>query len=209
MLSRHMPSRTPFSPEQEQRVLGAILRFKPRDRLAIILGLNTGYRASELAAITVGDVWDGNEVAREVTVQRRHLKGGRGARRDAVRSRTVPLNSAARLAITTYLEYRRQRCAGPITPAEPLLRSIHTGAGITRWRLNVLVHRATVAAGLEGAGRFGTHTLRKSFCRKVHEACGRDINMTRVAMGHSHVTTTQKYLEPDLDKIRSAILAFA
>lgn len=203
-----MPSRIPLSAEEERRVLEALRGFKPRDRAAISLGLNTGYRASELSTITVGDVWDGQNVRAEVTVHRRNLKGGRGVRRETVRSRTVPLNEVARAAIADYLAYRQERCGGHLNPAEPLLRSIHTNRGITRWRLNVLVHRAVVAAGLVPCSRYGTHSLRKSFCQKIHEACGRDINVTRVAMGHANVRTTQMYLEPDLNQIRSAILSF-
>ena len=171
-------------------------------------GLNTGYRASELGAIRVGDVWDGTQVRIEVTVCRRFLKGGRGARREHVRSRTVPLNAAARAAIADYLDYRRQRTGGQLDPVEPLLRSIHTGRAITRWRLNVLMHRAVALAGLERCGRYGTHSLRKSLAVKVHQACGRDINVSRVAMGHANVRTTQVYLEANQDQIRSAILSF-
>ena len=82
-----MPSRLPFAAADEQRVLAAVHHFRPRDRCAIVLGLNTGYRAAELACITVDDVWDfgSNQVRSEVTVSRRYLKGGHGVRRAAQR----------------------------------------------------------------------------------------------------------------------------
>ena len=201
-----MPSRIPFAAADEQRVLAALQQFRPRDRCAIVLGLNTGYRAAELAAITWGDVWDSgsDQIRSEVTVSRRHLKGGHGVRRAAVRSRTVPLNPSARGAIA---DYRRQlRDRGPIDPAAPLLQSTRGGAGLRRWQLNALVQRAVAVAGLPPTRRYGTHSLRKSFCRKVYEATGRDINLTRVAMGHRNITTTQAYLEADLPKLRSVIL---
>lgn len=202
-----MPSRIPFAATDEQRVLAALHQFRPRDRCAIVLGLNTGYRAAELATITVGDVWDfvSHQVRCEVTVCRRYLKGGHGVHRAAVRSRTVPLNSTARGAIADYIQHLLAH--GGADAASPLLLSTRGDSGIRRWRLNALVQKAVIAAGLVTTQRYGTHTLRKSFCRKVYEATGRDINLTRVAMGHRNIGTTQAYLEADLPKLRSAILA--
>ena len=201
-----MSSRIPFTVEDERRVLAAIATFPARDRCAILFGINTGFRASELAAITVGHVWDGNQIRPEITLARRNLKGGRGAQRRSVRSRTLPLNEAARAALKSYLDERlKQR--GRLDPPEALFRSGRTGRGLSRWRLNAIVHRVVRAAGLDPGGRFGTHSLRKTFCARVHQAVGRDINLTRQAMGHRYVMTTQAYLEPDPTAVRSAILS--
>ena len=201
-----MSSRIPFTIEDERRVLAAIATFPARDRCAIILGINTGFRASELASIKIGQIWDGTQVRQEITVARRDLKNGRGLRRRSVRSRTVPLNAAARAALTEYL-HERQIQRGQLGPLEALFRSMRTGRGLSRWRLNAIVHQVAHAAGLSPDGRYGTHTLRKTFCRRVHEVLGRDINLTRQAMGHRYVTTTQAYLEPDPAAVRSAILS--
>ena len=51
---------------------------RTRDRLLLILGCATGYRIQELLSLTVGQVWDGADVVREITVARKDLKGGRG-----------------------------------------------------------------------------------------------------------------------------------
>ena len=201
-----MSSRIPFTVEDERRVLAALATFPARDRCAILFGINTGFRASELAAITVGHVWDGTQVRPEITLARRSLKGGHGVHRRSVRSRTLPLNVAARAALQSYLDERRiQR--GRLEPPEALFLSPRTGRGLSRWRLNAIVHRVARAAGLDSGGRFGTHTLRKTFARRVHHAVGGDINLTRQAMGHRYVMTTQAYLEPDPAAVRSAILS--
>lgn len=57
--------------------------------------LHTGFRATELLSLNVGDVWHDGKIRTTVTVARRRLKGGRGRRRKAITSRTVPLNDAA------------------------------------------------------------------------------------------------------------------
>ncbi len=187
-------------------MLAALAAFPNRDRCLVIASLNTGYRISELAAITVGDVWDGTDVRPEVTVARRHLKGGSGVRRGQVRSRTVPLNPSAREAIRSYLAERLGR-TGALDPAAPLFLSQRHGRSLRRWQANRIVHRVAAAAGVTTLARIGNHSLRKSFARKIFEACGRDINATRILMGHRNVTTTQHYLEVDADRLRAAVLA--
>ena len=142
-----------------------------------------------------------------MTVQRSALKGGRGVRRAGVRSRTVPINGAARAALHEYIRWREQQSLGPLAPQAALFLSPQTGTGLTRWRLNQLVHLVVAAAGLSDSSRFGTHSLRKTFAMKVHLAGGRDINLTRAAMGHRHLSTTQAYLEVDAEEVRGAILA--
>jgi integrase len=53
----------------------------------------------------------------------------------------------------------------------------------------------------------GTHTLRKTFCRKVYLATGHDINLTRAVMGHASVFTTQQYLYVADEEVQAAVRA--
>lgn len=201
-----MATRLPFTPTDEQTVLRAIANWKPRDRCLIHFGLNTGFRASELSSIRVGQVWTGQAVRDEITVARVCLKGGRGVRRRSVRSRTVPLNVCAKAALNDYLTLRQRR-DGQLDPAASLFRSTQTGRGLLRWRINTLVRRAAEAAGLPSPERYGGHSMRKRFCHRVYEATGHDINLTRIAMSHAQISTTQRYLFADESAVRSAILA--
>lgn len=97
----------------------------PRDRALVALGLNTGFRVSELLSLNVGDVWDGERVRPQVKVARAKMKGGRGPRRKSVSSRAVPLNEAATSALQRYLFARLG--AGPVAPEEPLFPSRFRG----------------------------------------------------------------------------------
>ena len=76
---------------------------KTRDVLLLKLGCGTGYRISELLALRVRDVWTGTGVAKELTIARRNLKGGRGAYHRSVRGRRVPLAEPVREAIREHL----------------------------------------------------------------------------------------------------------
>ncbi len=64
---------------------------------------------------------------------------------------------------------------------------------------------AFAAAGIENDGRLGTHTLRKTWARKVYQNSGNDIMILKAALNHSDVSVTQKYLEADEDEVMAAI----
>lgn len=64
---------------------------RTRDRALLVVGAGTGFRIQELTSLTVGQVWDGTAVTKEVTISRRDLKGGQGVYMRSVRSRRVPL----------------------------------------------------------------------------------------------------------------------
>jgi hypothetical protein len=57
----------------------------------------------EALSLRVGDVWREGEVAHEVTIARRHLKGGHGPHRRAVNGRRVVLSEIVRAALAGHL----------------------------------------------------------------------------------------------------------
>lgn len=200
-----MAGRKPIKPEDEPRVLAALATFSLRDQAVITAGMNTGFRATELLSLNVGDVWQDGKIRPTVTVARRRLKGGRGRRRKSITSRTVPLNDAAVAALQKYLFSRFG--SGPVAPHEPLFPSRFHGMRLTRWRLNLLVKEVVAKAGLGSAEQYGTHSLRKTFARKIYAATGNDINLTRAVLGHAQVGTTQRYLAIDGEDVVRAILS--
>lgn len=54
-------------------------------------------------------------------------------------------------------------------------------------------------------GAWGTHSLRKTFARRIFEACGHDLILTRTAMGHAQVSTTERYRAADLEQAAALI----
>lgn len=201
-----MPGRKPIRPEDEPRVQAALASFSVRDQAAITVGINTGFRATELLSLNVGDVWQDGRIRATVTVARRCLKGGRGRRRKAISSRTVPLNEAAVAALQKFL-FSRFGSGRPVAPQEPLFPSRFHGLRLTRWRLNRLVKEVLALAGVGSAAHYGTHSLRKTFAKKIYAATGNDINLTRAVLGHAQVGTTQRYLEVDEEEVVRAVLS--
>ncbi|HTB81274.1 MAG TPA: tyrosine-type recombinase/integrase [Opitutaceae bacterium] len=202
-----MAGRKPILEHEEAGVHAALVSFNLRDQALIAMGLNTGFRITELLSLNVGDVWSGNGPRREVKVTRAHLKGGRGRFRKSISSRAVPLNAAATGTVTKYLFTRFG--STPADLLQPLFLSRKHGLRLSRWQANRIVHAVLAKAGLMSQESYGTHTLRKTFCRKIYHATGHDINLTRAVMGHTSVATTQRYLPVDDQEISAAVMSLA
>jgi integrase len=202
-----MSGRKPLFESELPSVYSALQAANPRDRALFVLGLNTGFRVSEVLSLNLGDVWDGERVRPQVKVARAKMKGGRGPHRKSVSSRVVPLNVAATEALQRYLFARLG--GGPVAPEEPLFPSRFRGKRMTRWGANDVVHAILESAGIDGTGDYGTHTLRKTFCRQIYKRTQNDLNLTRAVMGHSSCATTQKYLHVDEEEMVRAVMSLS
>lgn len=169
------------------------MQFPLRDQALAELLLGSGYRVTEALGLSVGDVWAAGKVRARVIVRRADMKGGRSPWKRSVTARSVALNARVVAALEAYL-FSRYGSAGPGDPAEPLFRSRSGGGRLTRWRVNQLVHQVLEAAGVDsrpGTGQYGTHTLRKTFCKAVYRLSNNDLALTRIAMAHTSISTTQ------------------
>ena len=117
-----------------------------------------------------------------------------------------PVNEAATQALQRYLFARLGEGEGEVAATDPLFPSRFHGQRLTRWGANDIVHAVLAKAGIDGNADYGTHSLRKSFCRQIYKGTGNDLNLTRAVMGHSSCSTTQQYLHVDEEEIVSAIM---
>ena len=199
-------SSRPFSDEEYAASISRLAaESRLRDRLLVTLGCATGFRITELLSLTVGQVRDGQDVAREVTVARRHLKGGRGAYCRAVRGRRVPLAEPARAAIRDFLT-----TLGLNPPPERHLFTTSRSGDrpLHRAQAHRILVGITEACGFD-ATRISTHALRKTFVARVWRASGRDLIKTQRIVGHSSPLTTARYLETDQHELDDLVRSLA
>lgn len=169
---------------------------RTRDRLLLVLGCGTGYRITELLSLRVGDVWREGDVVREVTIARRNLKGGRGVHCRSVRGRRVVLSEPVRSALREHLAV-----IGTGNPDLALFTSAKArGEPMGRSMVFRILREVCSACSITNA-RVSTHTLRKTFVRRVYEASGHDLIATQRIVGHTSPTTTARYLETDTAKL--------
>lgn len=198
-------SARPFTePEYASMIAHFTSHGRTRDAALLALGCGTGFRIQELLAVTVGHVWQRETVASEITLARRHLKGGQGAYRKAVRCRRVPLGEGVRKALAAHLAV-----IGVDDPARPLFATARSGTeGMDRSQAFRTLVTACVVCGID-ASRVSTHSMRKCFARRVYEASAHDLIRTQRALGHSSPVTTARYLETDADALDRLILEVA
>jgi len=189
----------PLSEEEIVRLLDACEgRYRSRDVALIVMGMHTGFRIKELLSLRVKDIWDGTKVAKEVHVARGFMKGKK-------RSRTMPLHEKVREALHSLLQ--SSRMWHPLFQDWPLFHSQGRPTPLsTRQAFDVVVDAAT-NAGLD-VDRVGTHTLRKTFARKmwVSPIVNRDPAKMARLLGHDNWGNTLRYLE-FTDELDAAVLA--
>lgn len=198
-------SARPFTEAEYTRLLEHFAGPKrTRERLLLVLGCGTGYRIQELLRITWRQVLDGDQIARELTVERRHLKGGHGLRLRSVRNRRVPLSESVRAALQEHLT-----ASGKVEPDHPIFAT-RSGAGKAMDRSHAfrLLQGAAIACGLP-ADRISTHSLRKTFVARIYAASGHDLIKTQRIVGHSSPLTTARYLETDSAELDRLVLNIA
>jgi len=193
-----MKSCRPITGIEIQAVARELARGPRETRLRNIalwyLMLKSGLRISEALTLKVGDVWSGHAVRRHFQVRGAGTKGTEcGA--------TLPLHPSAARVLRTYL---RREDPTP-HPSAPLFPSERNGAPLTRngaWRF---LRKAIDSAGLEG--QTGWQSTRKSYCLRLYQILGYDLEATRIGMRHANLGSTAAYLHTDRARVEAAIVA--
>ena len=193
------PGCRPLSEEEVVRLIDAFTgRYRARDVALVVLGSHTGFRISELLSIQVNQIWTGTEVVKEVQVAKGFMKGKK-------MSRTMPLHEKAREAIWALLQ--SSRMWHPLFHEWPLFHAQGCQKRLSTRQAYDIIVNAAERAGLD-TKRIGTHSLRKSFAKRLWT--GRYVNMDPARMarllGHQNWSNTLRYLE-FADELNAAVLA--
>lgn len=197
-----MAGRRPLTSLEERMLLSVVRALPPRDRCLITAQWFTGFRISEILSLKVGSVLRDGEIVSKIGIAPRNMKGGYG------RTRWIPVLPELHLALGSYIGWLRRRFE--LTPEMPLFISREgDGEGnlrpLSRESARRIIHAAFTAAAIENDGRLGTHTLRKTWARKVYKNSENDLMILKAALNHSDVSVTRKYLEADEDDVMAAI----
>ena len=173
--------------EEQVQALLATCR-TPREQMVVLLGMHTGLRRAELAALEIGDL---DLAARTVFVRCGKLG----------HQRLVPLSTEAAQAVGRYV-------ANLGTSNGPLLRSEHDPhAGITPGTVGRLFADLAYRAGVKvrpGDG-VGTHSTRHSAASNWYEATG-DVMAVRDLLGHVNLASTERYVKGlGVERLRSTV----
>lgn len=184
----------PLSDSEAQAVLAQLTT--ARDRALFVLGERTGFRISELLSLRLSNVFQNGHFTNEITVSRRHMKKKR-------EGRTMFLHENAQVAIKELVE--ELRAQGKENPEILLFQSRQgENRAINRQSAWIILRKAFAACGL--TGKLATHTMRKTFARRMKELSGNDLGVLQKLLGHAQITSTMSYVEVDESKLRAMVL---
>ena len=152
-----------------------------RDRALLELFYSCGLRISELVGLTLENT---NLKSRTIKVLG---KGGK--------ERLLPLGRQCVDALKTYLNARMDKTRKPGTDQMFLN---HRGAGITVRGVRKVVDKYIKQGNF--AGGVSPHSIRHSFATHLLEG-GADLRSIQELLGHSSLSTTQKYTHLTLDRL--------
>lgn len=158
-----------------------------RDYCIITLFLNCGMRLSELVGINIKDI-DFTEYRLKVL--------GKGNK-----ERMIYLNDACIDALKKYLEIRRNNIKAS---DEPALFISNQNKRISKRRVQQIVEKALVSAGLDGKG-ITTHKLRHTAATLMYQYSDADILSLKEILGHANTSTTEIYTHLNSEQLRNIV----
>ncbi len=162
----------------------------PHIRLAIALMYYAGLRVGETAKLCWSDLYFGNQVLNAIALTAAMCKNGRG--------RTVPINTS----LTIIIEYTWHHWAElhDIPPSNAATSARRNRYATSPRTLQRIVH----AIGTQlGYPKLTPHVLRHTFATRLLAVS--NIVTVQQALGHSRLSTTQRYLHPSADAMRTAV----
>ena len=179
--------------DAEFRRLSAVvnsLRHSTRNHTAVALSFYAGLRACEIAALQVGDVFEANGEPRDTI----YLSAAQTKGND---TGTVLVNRRLRAQLQRYAAAYPKRT---IQPTAPLLYSAK-GGGFTAQTMVNLFQRLYKLAGIAGAS---SHSGRRQFVTELADK-GVNARVVQVLARHRHLSTTQRYIDVNDNKLRAAV----
>ena len=176
-----------LSEEEMTRLLDAPDSDDPlgrRDKAIVELFYASGLRLSELAGLDLDDVNLSRKMARVLG------KGGK--------ERLVPFNGTTAAALRAYLR-DRDKLLGDARPDHDALFVNYRGGRLTVRSIDRLVRRYATASTRP---EVSPHALRHSFATHLLQR-GADLRAIQELLGHSRLSTTQRYTHLDAAQLRA------
>ena len=147
-----------------------------------------GLRAKEIAALSVGNVFDEAGAVREQFIlSAAQSKGGQ--------TRTVYLNQRLRRALADYGDTIK------LTDPQQALFASQKGGHFSANTMCQLFLEIYKACGLKDAS---SHTGRRTYITRLANK-GVGVRLLAALAGHAHISTTQRYIDVNSDQLSQAV----
>lgn len=173
-----------------ERVKAILRETSARDYLLFTLGINLAVRIGDLLQLRIRDVLGkGGTIHKAIHFKEQKTK----------RDIYPAINSAALEALEFYFEKEKAR-----NPDLYLFRKDKKNRPLTRQRVWQLIQEWTLMTGIrkEGEGRFGCHSLRKTFGYQAWKL-GVTTEELQRKFGHRSAEVTRRYIGISQDMVRA------
>ena len=165
-------------------------RHSERNRLIVVLSYYVGLRSCEISSLTVGDVLDGDGNVKETVILKSHQTKGN-------KSNSIYLSDFVRNEISKYFEKHSELKK---LRSFKLIRS-QKGEGFSSMTIQHLFKNLYRSIGLDDCS---SHSGRRTFITTLSER-GISVRVIQELARHSDLSTTQRYIDVSVDKLKNAV----
>ena len=165
-------------------------RHSERNRLIVVLSYYVGLRSCEISSLTVGDVLDGDGNVKETVILKSHQTKGN-------KSNSIYLSDFVRNEISKYFEKHSELKK---VRSFKLIRS-QKGEGFSSMTIQHLFKNLYRSIGLYDCS---SHSGRRTFITTLSER-GISVRVIQELARHSDLSTTQRYIDVSVDKLKNAV----
>ena len=204
---------TPLTDEQVKAISNYFLnsnhKYKYRNYLIFMLGINTGRRMGDMVSIRIGDILNkGGEINRYFTIREGKTQRLYDMELNdyVVNALKLYLNTLPKSVLenrNNYLFYSRKKQASKVYKSKKnkdgaLLINPYFGCNVLRVdSVYSIFNEASKALGIKDKTHFSTHSLRKTYGEKLlrtHPEPSEALALLQDDYGHAKSSTTLKYL---------------
>ena len=165
-------------------------RHSTRNRLIVVLSYYVGLRACEICSLTVGDVVDGEGNIKDTVILKSHQTKGN-------KSNSVYLSDTVKDEIRKYFsEYSYL-----VTLKQSSLLQSQKGGGFSSMTIQHLFKKLYKSIGLDDCS---SHSGRRTMITQLAEK-GVSVRVIQELARHSDLSTTQRYIDVSVDKLKNAV----
>ena len=188
----------------KNRLIEKSNKWEERNITLFLLGIATGYRLQDLVDLTIADIKEAlnNECfviqeKKQYKAWETYIEKNPGKYRKAPEPRSHDIIPKLENILRKYI--KGKKASEYAFPSQKGNGSSHiTAKAYSDILKNVAEDKTIKLKHITG------HSLRKTYSRRLYESSGHDLEYVRIALGHSSVEITKKYLDLNEDVKRSA-----
>ena len=162
---------------------------KDRNLMIFLLGVATGYRTQDLVNLTIGDIKEAVnnnkfiiQEQKQYNAWKTHMRKYPKSNKKKPPPRETPIGNNLKKVLKEYVKNKAN--------SEYAFKSNKGNSYITQKAYSKILTKVGSELGLKN---ISGHSMRKTYAHRLYEAT-KDVEYVRIALGHTNIETTKRYL---------------